>query len=89
MLSELWRAFSNRSEKRTIFQLGFLSNKPLLWAVGSSLLLLALVIGVPPLHAIFKTGFLTLRQWGVVLGFSFIPALLIEMTKIIFQKRRK
>jgi len=89
VLDELWRSFAYRSEKRTVFQLGFLSNKPLLWAVGSSLLLLALVIFVPPLHAIFKTGFLTLRQWGVVLGFSFIPAFLIEMTKMIVQKRRK
>jgi len=86
VLDELWRAFAYRSEKRTIFQLGFLSNKPLLWAVGSSLLLLAVVIFAPPLHAIFKTGFLTIRQWGVVLGFSFLPAFLIEMTKVIVQR---
>jgi Ca2+-transporting ATPase len=85
VLDELWRAFAYRSEKRTIFQLGFLSNKSLLWAVGSSLLLLAIVIFVPPLHAVFKTGSLTIGQWGVVLGFSFIPAFLIEMTKLIFQ----
>ena len=89
VLDELWRAFAYRSEKRTIFQLGFLSNKPLLWAVGSSLLLLAVVIFVSPLHAIFKTGFLTLRQWGVVLAFSFIPAFLIEMTKVIVQRWKK
>ena len=89
VLDELWRAFAYRSEKRTIFQLGFLSNKPLLWAVGASLLLLAVVIFVPPLHAVFKTGFLTLRQWGVVLSFSFIPMFLIEMTKVIVQRWKK
>ena len=89
VLDELWRAFACRSEKRTIFQLGFLSNKSLLWAVGSSLLLLAVVIFVAPLHAVFKTGFLTLRQWGVVLGFSFLPAFLIEMTKVIVQRWKK
>jgi Ca2+-transporting ATPase len=87
VLDELWRAFVYRSEKRTIFQLGFLSNKPLLWAVGSSLLLLAIVIFVPPLHAVFKTGFLSIGQWGVVLGFSFIPAFLIEMTKVVRRRR--
>jgi Ca2+-transporting ATPase len=89
MLAEMWRAFSNRSETRTIFQLGFFSNKHLLWAVGASLLLLAVVIFVPALHAIFKTGFLTLRQWGVVVGFSFLPAFLIEMTKVIVQRWNK
>jgi Ca2+-transporting ATPase len=86
MLSELWRAFSTRSQKRTIFQLGLFSNKYLLGAVGISLLLLAVIIFVPPLHAIFKTDFLTLRQWGVILGFSFIPAILIEIKKIVTWK---
>ena len=60
-------------------------------ALGGWLFALAItvVIFVPPLHAVFKTGFLTLRQWGVVLPFSFIPMFLIEMTKVIVQRWKK
>lgn len=46
-------AFACRSEHESIFRLGFLSNRALLWAIGAEIALLIAVIGIPPLkHAL-------------------------------------
>ena len=88
-LAQLWRAFNSRSDTLTLLQLGLTTNKALIWAVVSSLLLMGLVIFIPPLHPIFKTGFLTLEQWAAVLGFSLVPAILIEAGKVVGQWIRR
>ena len=39
-----------------------------------------------PLQPIFKTSPLTFHQWMVVLGFSLMPATMIEMGKLVVQR---
>lgn len=59
--------FACRSEKTAIFQLGFFSN-PLIWfGIAFEWALIAAIIALPPLRAIFATAPLTLSQWLMLL----------------------
>ncbi len=80
-LCELFRAYTVRSERMSIFQIGVFSNRYMQYAVAISLLLMALVVNVPFLHPIFNTSFLSLKEWVLVVLFALIPATAEEITK--------
>lgn len=86
-LCELFRAYTVRSERLSIFKMGVFSNKFMQYAVGLSLVLLLLVVNVPFLQPIFNTHFLSLREWLVVVGLAVIPAISEEITKFYLRWR--
>ena len=86
-LAELIRAFTVRSERLSIFQLGIFSNRYLVGAVGLSLALLLAVIFVPFLQPIFNTHSLSGQEWEVVLGLAVLPAVAEEVTKWFLRRR--
>ena len=86
-LAELLRAFTVRSERLSIFQLGLFSNRYLIAAVGASLALLLLTVFVPFLQPIFNTHYLTGREWLVVVGLALVPAVAEEVTKWFLRRR--
>ncbi len=86
-LCELFRAYTVRSERISIFRLGVFSNKYMQYAVGASILLLILVVSVPFLQPLFNTHFPSIREWGVILGLSLVPALVEEITKAYLRWR--
>jgi Ca2+-transporting ATPase len=86
-LCELFRAYTVRSEKVSLFRIGIFSNKWMQYAVGSSILLLILVCTVPFLQGIFNTHFMSLREWLVVLGLAVVPAISEEITKSYLRMR--
>ena len=85
--AELFRAFTARSERVSLWRLGFLSNRSMLWAVGSSFLVLLAIIYVPFLDPVFHTTFLTLSEWGVLLPLALLPALGAEVAKALLRWR--
>lgn len=52
---DMFNALGSRSQSKSIFQVGFLTNKVFLLAVGGSLVGQMLVIYFPPLQAVFQT----------------------------------
>jgi Ca2+-transporting ATPase len=86
-LCELFRAYTVRSERTSIFHLGVLSNKYMQYAVGLSLFLLLLVVNVPFLQPIFNTHFLAGKEWLLVFGLAIIPAIAEEFTKLYLRKQ--
>ncbi len=80
-MAELFRAFTARSERVSLWRLGFLSNRNMLWAVSRSFLILLAIIYVPFLEPVFRTTSLTLPQWGILLPLAFLPALGAEAIK--------
>jgi Ca2+-transporting ATPase len=87
-LCELFRAYTCRSERISLFKLGVFSNKYMQYAVGFSILLLGLVVSVPFLQPIFNTHLPSLKEWGVILAFSLIPAILEEVLKVYLRRKR-
>ena len=89
-LCELFRAYTVRSERSSIFKIGVFSNPYMQKAVGLSIVLILLVVSVPFLQPIFNTHFMSPREWLVVLSLSLIPATAEEITKAYLRlKNRK
>lgn len=84
--SELLRAFSVRSTKYTLKELGIGSNKQLIKANILSFALLLLVMYVGPLRFLFELELIT-WQWIIILALAFIPLILGEVHKISARKK--
>jgi len=87
-LCELFRAYTVRSEKASLFRIGVFSNKWMQYAVGLSITLLLIVCAVPFLQPIFNTHFLSGREWSVVIALALIPAMIEEITKFFLRLTR-
>ena len=85
-MAELFRAYTVRSERASVFKIGIFSNKYMQYAVGISLFLLLLVCAVPFLQPIFNTHFLSVREWGLVVGLALMPAIAEEITKFFLRR---
>jgi Ca2+-transporting ATPase len=88
-LCELFRAYTVRSERASIFTIGMFSNKYMQYAVGFSIALLLIVCIVPFLQGIFNTHFMSATEWAVVLSLSLIPATSEEITKFFLRRGAK
>jgi Ca2+-transporting ATPase len=86
-LCELFRAYTVRSERASVFQIGIFSNVYMQLAVGSSIALLLAVCAVPFLQIVFNTHFLSWNEWLIVLGLSLIPAISEEITKLFLRMK--
>ena len=86
-LAELFRSYTARSEKVSLYRLGIFSNIYMQYAVGFSIFLVVLVVNVPFLHPIFNTHYLSLREWSFVIGLALIPAISEEITKFFLRRK--
>ena len=80
-ISELFRAYTSRSERYPLLAIGVLSNKYMQWAVLASLIILLSIIYVPFLDPIFDTVSLGLNEWLVMLPLMLIPSIAAEINK--------
>ncbi|MGB6164488.1 MAG: cation-transporting P-type ATPase [Pseudonocardiaceae bacterium] len=65
-------AFAVRTEHASLRSVGVFTNRPLLGAIGVALVFAAVVVYLPPLHALFGTEALSLSQVAMVAPFPFI-----------------
>ena len=82
-VSQLVHVFNVRSNKDSIFKVGFGTNKTLLGAIAISLLLMFIVLEVPFLHDVFSVTNLDLAHWGIVFGLSLAPLAIVEIFKLL------
>jgi Ca2+-transporting ATPase len=87
--SELLRAFTARSERYSLFKIGFFSNKWMNWAVLASLVLMLAVVYLPFLNPVFQTVPLGWDQWKLILPLLLIPSIVAELTKLALNRRAK
>ncbi|WP_425618464.1 cation-translocating P-type ATPase [Anatilimnocola sp. NA78] len=79
VFSEILRSQAARSLTYNVWQLGFFSNRYLLGAAAISALLQIIVSLTPGLRDVFRTGDLTLENWLLIAGLSFVPVSVIEL----------
>lgn len=79
---QIANAFSCRSERVSIFKLGFFSNLRLIYAELVSLILLFGIIGFQPLQNIFKTEFPSSLAWVMIVSAFFISLKAFEWYKL-------
>ena len=81
-MSQLVHSFNVRSTERSLFTIGFGTNRSLLYAFAVSSAALFIVIFTPFLRGVFETVILQPSDWALVLGFSVIPLVLVEISKL-------
>jgi Ca2+-transporting ATPase len=88
MCCELIRAYTNRSERASVFKIGVFSNKFMQYAFFSSIALLLVALYVPFISdTVFGSQPMGWREWAVALPLGFIPAFVDEMCKVVLRVR--
>lgn len=82
-VSQLVHVFNIRSNKDSIFKVGFGTNKTLLGATAISLLLMFVVLEVPFLREIFSVANLDPLHWGIVFLLALAPLIIVEIFKLL------
>lgn len=77
-----------RSENVSVLRIGLFSNRSMQWAVSLSLAMLLLVLYVPALQKAFDTVTLEGWMWGLIAPLIFVPALVLEVRKLVVARRR-
>ncbi len=81
--AQLFHSFNCRSNRESIFKLGFFTNKKLILAVLISFGLQMVVVYQPFLRVIFKTEPLGAIDWCLVILISSFPLWMMEIVKLI------
>lgn len=79
--SQLFYSLTMRNPSKSLFQIGFFSNKYLIGSIIVGLFLQLMVISVPFLASAFKVRNLSLRDWGIVFVFALVPFVVNEIIK--------
>jgi Ca2+-transporting ATPase len=85
-ISELFRAYTSRSERFSLRAIRPFSNKWMQLAVLTSLVILMAIIYVPFLDPIFETNFLTVNDWLVMLPLILLPSIAAEVNKWVLRR---
>ena len=89
ILFELVNAYNNRSDRHSLFKVGFFKNRWLNWAVLSSVVLAVIVIQVPALDPVFHTSFLNAKDWIIVIVATLTIFPVVEITKWVLNRMEK
>ncbi|AYF54465.1 ATPase [Clostridium sp. K25] len=81
-ISELIHALNVRNTKKSIFEIGLFSNKPLIFSILIGILLQNILILIPPLSKAFSVYPLNLYDWIWVTILSLCPLVFNEIIKI-------
>ncbi|CAL1547090.1 unnamed protein product [Lymnaea stagnalis] len=83
---DMFNALSCRSYSKSIFQIGLLSNKMFLYAVGGSIVGQLLVIYLPPLQQIFQTEALYASDFALLISLTSTVFVFAEIRKFFIRR---
>lgn len=87
VFSEMFNAFNWRSDRYSVFSLGIFTNKPLVYAVLTTVILQLMVVYVPFLQFAFGTVPLLLSEWGIILALASTTLISMEIVKYLNARR--
>jgi len=87
VFAQLAHAFNCRSDRYSLFRIGWGTNPKLLWAVGGSALLQIVITLHPLTREVFRVGGLTAADWGLALGLGLLPLLAMEGWKQLANRK--
>jgi P-type Ca2+ transporter type 2C len=82
---QLVRAYTNRSERASVFAIGVFSNRWMQYAVALSTVLLLAVIYIPGLNTVFNAAPMSALQWAYAAPLLLVPAAADELTKLVLR----
>jgi len=81
VVMQIANVFACRSDKHSIFKLGFFSNKLILWGIISELIFIAVLVYVPFFQNIFQTTGIGWQDWLILIVFTVIIFCCEELRK--------
>ena len=84
---EMFNALNALSEDQSLLKIGIFGNPWLLYAITGSIVLHCGILYIPFLRAIFGTAPLGLKEWALVVGFSFPVVIIDELLKSFGRQR--
>jgi P-type Ca2+ transporter type 2C len=85
-LGHVFFAVSTKNERRSIFNLDTFADKPLLVAIGASILVIVLQTTFGPLQRLLNTTDLTLDQWLICIAAALAIPVVSELRKLIVRR---
>lgn len=85
-INSLFYVFALRSLRRSIFNIDFFSNKPLLGSVGIGLIMLVFPLYVPFFQNVLKVKPLGIGEWGIIFGIGIFSLFFVEIIKWILNR---
>jgi Ca2+-transporting ATPase len=83
VMMELFHAFNSRSDRRSLFSVGFTRNRALLASIAVSVGLQLAILYVYPLAQVFQVTALSLLDWVVIVLASLSIFIVVEIIKLI------
>ncbi len=83
MLTHVLLALNMRSERESLFKMGFFSNKAMVIWAGASVAALVIGVNLPIVQQALKTTALSVNEWGAVVALSIAGSFWKEGKKII------
>jgi len=89
VISLMFNAFNWRSDRYSVFSLGIFTNKALIYAVLSTMLLQLAAIYIPILQMAFRTVPLSLSDWAMIIPLASTTLIAMELAKYLEQKTNR
>jgi Ca2+-transporting ATPase len=83
VISLMFNAFNWRSERYSVFSLGIFTNRSLIYAVLSTVILQLVAIYVPIMQIAFRTVPLSLSDWLMIIPLASTTLIAMELTKYL------
>ena len=84
-ISQLLHALNQRSNVESIFSTGNGHNIHLAFSIAASALVLIIILLIPYFRTVFSLCLLTAKEWMMVLLFSILPLLAVELSKLFLR----
>jgi Ca2+-transporting ATPase len=89
VISMMFNAFNWRSDRYSVFTLGVFTNRSLIYAVLSTLLLQLAAVYIPLLQTAFRTVPLSLSDWVIIIPLASTTLIAMEITKYLEQRTHR
>jgi Ca2+-transporting ATPase len=79
----MFNAFNWRSERYSVFSLGIFTNKALIYAVLSTVILQLAAVYIPIMQMAFRTVSLSLSDWAMIIPLASTTLIAMELVKYL------
>ncbi|MEK7850322.1 MAG: cation-transporting P-type ATPase, partial [Deltaproteobacteria bacterium] len=87
VVTQIGNVFACRTEKESIFKVGFFTNRLVLWGIATELTIISLLIYTPFFQRIFGLAPLGIKEWAFLFVFTPILLLMEEARKWMIRRQ--
>ena len=87
VFSQVFNGFAVRTDRQSIFTVGFFSNRPLVFAEAFAVAIMFAISYAPPLQSLLGTAALPASWWLVPAGFGVVALIAEELRKAVVRRR--